>query len=178
MVGRPRKIGKRERNGRIQRVYENPKAQVALQPHRIQVPQEYRDSAEAESEFGRLLCSRKITRAQYEAGKLYLDLASQYRAVKGYPPLHVQAIDLSAARGGLGRETPSHIIRAITDRYNSAFESICGQRAQKAVADYVVREQKISEFDGLDYLKLGLNDLVLHFRIDKSLRSVDVSNAT
>lgn len=160
----------REPSGKVKRVYENPRRQVSEQPHRIQIPKEHRESAEGESEFGRLLCTNKITRAQYEAGKLYLTLASQYRAVKGYPPLHPQAIDLSSVRGGMGRETPSHIVKSVTDRYNSAFEAICGQRAQKVIADVVVREQKISEFDGLKFLVCGLNDLVSHFRIDRNLQ--------
>src|SRR5687768_5485993 len=52
MVGRPRKIGKRERNGRIARTYENPKAQVANQPHRRGVVVQLRECEEAGTEFG------------------------------------------------------------------------------------------------------------------------------
>lgn len=169
-AGRKRKITLREPSGKVQRVYINPRQQVAQQPHRIQVPKEHRESEEAESELGRLLCRKQITRAQFEAGKLYLTLVSQYRAVKGFPPLHPQAIDLSSVRGALGRETPSHIVSAIVNRYERAYESICGQRAQKAVADCVVREERISEFDGLKYLTCGLNNLVNHFGLDPSLQ--------
>lgn len=169
-AGRKRKIGvKREANGQVQRVYVNPRQQAALQPHRIQVPKEHRESEEAESEIGRLLCMRQITRAQFEASRQYLELVCQFRAVKGYPPLHAQAIDLSKVRG-LGRETPPHVVSAIIARYERAFESICGQRAQKAVADCVVREERISQFDGLKFLRCGLDNLVNHFGLDPSLQ--------
>ncbi|MCX7319239.1 MAG: hypothetical protein NT113_07000 [Hyphomicrobiales bacterium] len=169
-AGRKRKIGvAREKNGQVQRVYINPRQQVSEQPHRIQVPKEYRESQEAESEIGRLLCLKQVTRAQFEAGRQYLDLACQFRAVKGYPPLHIQAMDLSKVKG-LGTETPQHIISSIITRYDRAFESICGQRAQKAVADCVVREERISQFDGLKYLRCGLDNLVSHFGIDPAMQ--------
>lgn len=170
MVGRPRKQGRRQPNGQLARTYVNPRDQVAMQPHRILVPKEHRASPEAESEFGRLLCLSHITRAQYEAGKLYVELVEQFRCVKGYPPLTAQAIDLSAVRGGVGRDVPVHVVESVKRRYEAAFESICSQRAQKAVADYAVRERKIDLFDGLKYLKLGLSDLVKHFAIDPNLQ--------
>jgi hypothetical protein len=170
MVGRPRKTGRRQPNGQLARVYVNPRDQVAMQPHRILVPVKLRETPEAESEFGRLLCLSHITRAQYEAGKMYVELVEQWRCVKGFPPMTAQAIDLSSVRGGQGREVPRHVVQAVERRYAAAFESICGQLAQKAVADYAVREQKIDLFDGLKYLKLGLSDLVKHFAIDPSLQ--------
>lgn len=170
MVGRPRKIGRRQPNGQLARTYVNPREQAAMQPHRIVVPKEFRAEPEAGSEFGRLLCLAHITRAQYEAGKRYVELVEQFRCVKGYPPLTAQAIDLSSVRGGHGRDIPGHVVASVTRRYAAAFESICGQRAQKAVADYAVREHKIDLFDGLKYLKLGLSDLVNHFAIDPGLQ--------
>lgn len=170
-AGRKRKIGaQREANGRAQRVYENPRQQVAEQPHRVVVPVQFREFQEAESEFGRLMLLKKITPAQHEAGKLYAALASQYRVVKGYPPLHPQAIDLTSVRGGEGGEMASHIIKSVADRYNRAFESISGQKSQKAVAYYAVFERPIDTLDGLGLLIIGLNSLVSHFGIDRNLQ--------
>lgn len=170
-AGRKRRIGvKREKNGRAQRVYVDPKQQVSEQPHRVVVPVEFRKFPEAESEFGRLMLLKRITPAQCEAGRAYAALASQYLAAKGYPPVTPQAMNLGGIRGGIGAETPAHVVKAISVRYNKAFESIGGQRAQRAVAYYAVRDMKIEKDGELELLCCGLNDLVKHFGIDPKLQ--------
>jgi hypothetical protein len=94
-VGRKRKQGKREPNGRAQRVYENPKAQVAQQPHRVLVMAEYREWPEAESRFGRLMLNKHITPAQYEAGVCYrLDVTAYRNVILGAPSPDPAACDL------------------------------------------------------------------------------------
>ena len=172
MVGRPRKIGKRERNGRIARVYENPKAQVAAQPHRLAVLSKYREWPEAESEFGRLMLNDKITPAQYEAGRLYAGLADSYRAVWDMPRIHPAGIDLTRVGVSQGREMAPDHARSVKRRYELAFEACmeAGHRAQRAVKDHAVFERKISDFSTLDLLKAGLDRLVVHFGIDPKLQ--------
>jgi hypothetical protein len=170
-AGRKRKVGiERERSGRAQRVYENPRRQVSEQPHRVVVPVNFREFPEAESEFGRLMLLKHITPAQHEAGKQYAMLAGQYRSAKGYPPVTAQAVDLTSMGGGHGRDIPGHVVKAISDRYDRAFESICGQKAQKAVAHHAVFDRKIDTFDGLQWLKCGLDNLIVYFGIDRELR--------
>src|SRR5690242_9592721 len=99
-MGRPRKKGKREPNGRPQRAYLNPKAQVANQPHRMAAPEKYREWPEAATEFGRLMLSGKITPAQYEAGSRYSMLAGLYRLYYGIPSPNPRALDLLRSLGG------------------------------------------------------------------------------
>jgi hypothetical protein len=172
MVGRPRKIGKRERNGRIARVYENPKAQVAAQPHRLDVLSKYREWPEAESEFGRLMLNGRITPAQYQAGRLYAGLADSYRAVWDMPRIHPAGIDLTRVGVSQGREMASDHARSVKRRYELAFEACmeAGHRAQRAVKDHAIFERKISDFGTIDQLKAGLDKLVVHFGIDPKLQ--------
>ncbi len=169
MVGRLRKKGRREANGRVQRVYINPKAQVAAQPHRADVPRKSRELPEAESEFGRMLLKGWITPAQYEAGKRYAELAARYRAVKGYPPIHPAAMDLLRTGHGVSGEAPAHVIRHAIDSYDRAFCSCEPHKVQRAIAHHVVFERKIDDFGTLDLVKIGLDKLVVHFHINPQL---------
>ncbi|MBN9601828.1 MAG: hypothetical protein J0G33_02740 [Afipia felis] len=169
MVGRPRKKGRREANGRIQRVYINPKAQVAAQPHRADVPRQSRELPEAESEFGRLMLRGVITPAQYEAGKRYAMLAARWRSVKGYPPIHPVAMDLLRSGGGVGADAPDHVIRAAIRDYDAAFCACEPHKVQRAVAHHVVFERKIDDFGTLDLVKIGLDKLIVHFHINPQL---------
>jgi hypothetical protein len=174
-AGRKRKIGvQREKNGQVQRVYVNPRQQVAEQPHRVVVPVQFREFQEAESEFGRLMLLKKITPAQHEAGKAYAGLVSQYRRVFDIPAPDPQAMDISRVRGSNRQEMPIHVARAIREKYDRAYIAIGnargGQKAQKAVAHHAVHDRKIDSSDGLKLLIGGLNELVLHFGIDRNLQ--------
>lgn len=177
MVGRPRKIGKREKNGRVQRVHINPKDQVAAQPHRMGVILKFRDRPEAESEFGRLMLNGKITVSQYEAGKRYADLASRYRVVLDIPPLHPTAMDFERT-GGRGGELPAHVARSIRREYDDAFCACgdAGNKAQRAVRDFAVFERVCPDRYSLTLLISGLDRLVKHFGLDPRLQ-ISVSKA-
>jgi hypothetical protein len=170
MVGRPRKIGKRERNGRVQRTYENPRAQIAAQPHRMVVPARFREMPEAEFEFGRLMLNGWITPAQFEAGKEYARLAARYRAAILAPNPNPSAIDLGAAGFGHGAGMADDTARSIKRAYDAAFESCGPVRLQKAIAHHVIHDRKIDDFDTRRLLKLGLDKLVTHFGIDPRLQ--------
>lgn len=180
MVGRPRKIGKRERNGRIARTYENPRAQIAAQPHRLAVAPQYREWPEAESEFGRMMLRGVITPAQFEAGSRYAQLAASYRAVWDMPPLTPRAVDLTHHGVAVSQGMASEQARAIKRRYDEAFEACAeaGNRAQRAVKDHAVFDRKVSDFGALEYLRRGLDKLIHHFGIDERLQiRLSVRNA-
>lgn len=172
MVGRTRKRGGREANGRIARTYVNPKAQVAAQPHRLGVERQFRDWPEAESEFGRLLLRGVVTPAQYEAGKRYAALASSYRVVLGIPPIHPRSLDLLSPGPVSRADLNSDAARSIKDRYDKAFEacSDAGRKALRAVRDHAVFERKVDSFEALDHLRRGLEKLVDHFGLDRNLK--------
>ncbi len=174
MVGRPRKIGKRERNGRGARVYENPKAFVAKQPHRRDLPAGWRDRPEAGSEFGRTMIRKQITPAQYEAGCRYAAIVDSYRALIGAPAASPPGIEMDRVGPSQGREMPIHIARRIRRSYDEAFEAMAGdgQKAQRAVAHHAVNDRPISDFESLGYLRRGLSTLVEHFGIDRNLQIV------
>jgi hypothetical protein len=170
MVGRSRKTGRRQPNGQLARAYVNPRAQVAAQPHRASVPRKLRETAEAESEFGRLLLRGQITPAQFEAGRRYAELCATWRAVKGYPPIHPAAMNLLRTGKGIGADVPDHVVRAISDRHNNAFCACEPHKVQRALSHHVVFERKIDEFGVLDLVKIGLDKLVDHFCIDPKLK--------
>lgn len=169
MVGRPRKSGRREPNGRIQRAYQNPKAQAASQPHRVGVAREYREWPEAGSEFGRMMLRKVITPAQYEAGRRYAELAARWRAVKGYPPIHPIAMDLLHSGRGVGSDAADHVIRVAIRDYDAAFSACEPHKVQRAVSHHAVLERKVEDFEALRLLKIGLDKLIVHFHINPQL---------
>jgi hypothetical protein len=170
MVGRPRKIGKRQPNGQLARTYVNPKAQVAAQPHRVVVPIKFRELPEAETEFGRLMLNGWVTPAQYEAGRQYAKLVGRYRASIHAPNPNPSGIDLGRGGGGIGAGMPDGTSRAIKRAYDSAFESCGPVRLQKLIAHHVIHDRRIADFADRDLLKIGLKKLVVHFGIDPKLK--------
>ena len=174
-AGRKRKITLREPSGKVQRVYENPRVVVAMQPHRIVVPAKFRETQEAGSEFGRLMLNNHITPAQYEAGKLYADVVVSYRASILAQPYDPSAIDLSRVGKGKGDGMPDRRALALYRRYSHAYEDLnkVGRRALMAVNHYAVQELPIPNDATtlrLEQLKCGLNALVAHFGIDRNLQ--------
>lgn len=171
MIGRPRKSGQREANGRITRTYVNPKAQVCAQPHRILVMAKYRDRPEASSNFGRMMLRGVVTPAQFEAGSRYARLAASYRAVWDFPRITPSGIDLTNPGASVSQGMASEDARKIKERYDAAFERLgdAGNRAQRVVKDCAVFDRKLDDFVSLDLLRSGLDKLVHHFGIDPEL---------
>ena len=172
MVGRPRKTGKRERNGRIARTYENPKAQVAAQPHRRGVVVHLREREEAESEFGRLMLRGGITPAHFEAGLALIRLCEATRRVYDLASPHPQAMDLNRRAGFPGPGMTSEEGRAIKDRYMKAFDCAgeAGCKAQRTLAPHVIRDEPVTDLQTLKWLKAALGKLVKFFGIDPKLK--------
>lgn len=170
MVGRPRKMGRRQPNGQLTRVYVNPRKQAAAQPHRaVVVMSKYREWPEAESEFGRMMLNGWVTPAQYEAGKQYAELAARYRVAILGPSPTPSGIDLAGARGGKGNGMADPTARAIRRAYDAAFESCGPHRLQRLIAHHVVHDRKSIDLEERELLKLGLDKLVVHFGIDPEL---------
>ena len=190
MVGRPRKIGKRERNGRMQRPATNPRAQVAAQPHRSALPKHARESQEAESVIGRLLLTGAITPAQYAAATAYRDLVAEYHASIQAPRSTPAALDLARVGAGHHDGIADRRAKRAVDRYQDAFiasgdplpeaalkawdctEPRCKSRnVQFTIAEHVFREKEIpAHGDNLILLRTGLDRLIWHFGIDKGLQ--------
>jgi hypothetical protein len=171
-VGRPRKIGKRERNGRIARTYENPKAQVANQPHRRGVVVHLREFEEAESEFGRLMLRGGITPAHYEAGIAFFKLRNAMCRVYDLPSPNPQAMCFTRCAGFPGPGMTSEEGQAIKDRYMRAFDCAgeAGSKAQRTLAPHVIRDEPVMDFETLYRLKSALDRLVCFFGIDRDLQ--------
>jgi hypothetical protein len=172
MVGRKRKLGKRTASGRVVKPYENPKRQVMEQPHRRDLPAQFRDRPEPESPFGQLMCLGIITPAQHEAGKRYRDISFAYRAVvSGAPYPHPQAISLLSVHGR-GGEPSRETIQAIKGVYDAAFEALseAGNRPQRAVKDHAVFERPCTDEYSHALLRRGLDRLVEHYGIDPGLK--------
>lgn len=171
MVGRPRKIGKRERNGRIARTYVDPKAQVADQPHRRGVVVHLRQCEEAESEFGRLMLRGGITPAHHEAGIAFIRLCEAVRRVYDAASPHPQAMDLNRRVGFPGPGMTSEEGQAIKDRYMKAFDRAgeAGCKAQRTLAPHVIRDEPVTDLQTLEWLKSALDKLVMFFGIDPGL---------
>jgi hypothetical protein len=169
MVGRKRKnLAQREPNGRAIRSYENPRAQVASQPHRMLVPVEYREREEAESEFGRLMLNGLISPAQYEAGRQYAALIGLFRLVHGIPSPNPRAVDLLQAMTGGAGDFSEEIAKSIRRRYDDAFCacSEAGNAAQRAVNAHAIFDRQVHDWATLPLLRRGLDCLVKHFGVD------------
>ena len=170
MVGRTRKIGRRQPNGQLARAYQNPKAQVASQPHRVVVPMKFREMPEAESEFGRLMLNGWVTPAQYEAGKMYAELAARYRSALMAPSPNPSGINLGGVGGGKSHGMADGTARSIKRAYDSAFESCGPVRLQKLIAHHVIHDRRCFDLAERELLKTGLSKLVVRFGIDPRLQ--------
>ena len=190
MVGRPRKIGKRERNGRMQRVAINPKAQVAAQPHRAVLPKHMRELQEAESVIGRLMLTGDLTPAQYEAAQTYRAIVADYHASIQAPRSTAAAIDLARVGASHFAGVSDGYARRAVDRYQDAFIAsgdplpevalkawdcteprLKSRDVQFTIAEHVFRDKPIPpQGDNLILLKTGLDRLIWHFGIDRGLQ--------
>jgi hypothetical protein len=104
MVGRKRKKGPREPNGRVQRVKTiDPKAVAKRQPHRRGVPAALAHDPKAECIMGRLCLNGFLSETQYEAGVKYRTAVLRYRSAIEAPRASVASMARRSARGGRSR---------------------------------------------------------------------------
>lgn len=161
----------REKNGRRQRTYVNPKMQVASQPHRMTAPKQFREDERAGTVFGRIMLNGHISAAQYEAGAQWAAKVVAFRRLYTLRSPDPKGIDLMGASGGSGKDLKPAAIDAIKKAYNAAFEALAkaGNRPQRVVNSIAVYD-RYTELGGIDQLKLGLDKLVDHFGIDPNLQ--------
>ena len=162
MVGRKRKIGRREPNGRVQRVKAiDPKAVAKRQPHRRGVPAALAHDPKAECMMGRLCLNGLISETQYEAGVKYRTAVLRYRSAIEAP----RASETSMAgviAGPSGGGTPISERRQIEIRndYMRAFEAIEEAGAARDVAHCAVFDRPPF---ALDKVQRGLDALAVHY---------------
>jgi hypothetical protein len=167
MVGRKRKQGKRERNGRIQREKsEDPKIVAFTQPHRQGVPADKRHDQRAENPFGRLNLINAIPDIEYDAGIKYRDDYLRYRAVIDSPNPNPGAIALDRiAYGGRFPLSEDEAIRRRT-AYMRAFEAVTGYGPRVVIKSVLFYEKELQPGD-LPDLRVGLQGLVKHYGLTR-----------
>jgi hypothetical protein len=171
-VGRKRKQGKRERNGRIQRQKpEDAKLISFSQPHRQCVPADKRHDQRAENPFGRLNLINAVPDVEYDAGIKYRDICLRYRAVIDSPNPNPAAMSLD--RISYGGRDPIGEEEAIKRRneYMRSFEAIQGYGPRLVINSVVIFEKELQPGDFPD-LRIGLKGLVKHYGLGSTQRRV------
>lgn len=162
MVGRKRKKGPREPNGRVQRAKAiDPKAVARRQPHRRGVPAALAHDPKAECMMGRLCLNGDISETQYEAGVKYRTAVMRYRSVIEAPRAS-EASMTGALAGPSGGGAPISERKQIELRngYMRAFEAIEQAGAARDVAHCAVFDRPPF---ALDKVQRGLDALALHY---------------
>ena len=205
-AGRKRKIGERDKRGRLKRKLKT-KGQAGAertlaQPHRRALAEELRAAGlkhheigkfvageEAESPIGRLWAAGRLkrdgdndsqaARDRYDAGSMFAQVVGAYRSV----------IETPRDVAGSGRGFPcQNLLCAIAreqceceyrkKRYDQAFEALnrLGRRALLAVSKVAVHREAIGE-EELVYLVSGLDELRRVFGLTNRRRRRDARNA-
>ena len=140
MVGRRRKKGPREPNGRVQRTKAiDPKTVAKRQPHRRGVPAALAHDPKAECIMGRLCLNGFISETQYEAGVKYRTAVLRYRSAIEAPRAS-EASMAGVIAGPSGGGSPISERRQIEIRngYMRAFDAIEQAGAARDVAHCAV----------------------------------------
>jgi hypothetical protein len=162
MVGRKRKKGPREPNGRVQRVKTiDPKAVAKRQPHRRGVPAALAHDPKAECMMGRLCLNGVISETQYEAGVKYRTAVLRYRSAIEAPRASKASMAgvIAAPAGGSSPISKRRQIE-IRNGYMCAFEAIEQVGAARDVAHCAVFDRPPF---ALDKVQRGLDALAVHY---------------
>jgi hypothetical protein len=167
MVGRKRKKGPREPNGRVQRVKEiDPKAVAKRQPHRRGVPAALAHDPKAECMMGRLCLNGFLSEMQYQAGVKYRTAVMRYRSAIEAPrasEASMAGVIAGPSGGGLPISDRKQI--EIRNRYMRAFEAIEQAGAARDVAHCAVFDRPPF---ALDKVRRGLDALAVHYGMVRS----------
>ena len=162
MVGRKRKKGPREPNGRLKREKAvDPNAVARRQPHRRGVPAALAHDPKAECILGRLCLNGEISETQYEAGVKYRTAVMRYRSAIEAPRASAASMT-GVIAGPSGGGTPISERRQIEIRngYMRAFEAIEQAGAARDVAHCAVFDRGPYV---LEKLQRGLDALAVHY---------------
>jgi hypothetical protein len=162
MVGRKRKKGLREPNGRVQRVKAtDPKAVAKSQPHRRGVPAVLAHDPKAECMMGRLCLNVDISETQYEAGVKYRTAVMRYRsAIEAPRASEASMTGVLAGPSGGGALISERKQIEIRNGYMRAFEAIEQAGAARDVAHCAVFDRPPF---ALDKVQRGLDALAVHY---------------
>jgi hypothetical protein len=165
-VGRKRKPGKREPNGRLLRALADRTSVAGTVKDLAIIARERLDPA-LSSPLGRLLRLGEIRASEYDAGQKYRALRAACDRALGLPGRHPTGIDLNAARGlaMLSEPDPAND-KAIISTFHSAEDAIGRGSKQLSVLQSVclhddapvTYEQKLA-------LREALSKLVKHWGI-------------
>jgi hypothetical protein len=180
MVGRKRKPGKREKNGRAVRTPpRDDRAHAALWPSRSHLKAKDRLSEKASTPLGGLNLHKIITDEEYEAGRRFAGIVMRYRAVIEAPNPSPGGMD----RAGMGHMEQDEAERRKADYdavYERGFDRIESRAmrwaARKWVKDVAVYDQSCPAGVAMEALKLGLSSLAAHFGLTRSRKSAYVGN--
>ena len=166
MVGRKRKKGLREPNGRVQRAKAvDPNAVAKRQPHRRGVPAAVAHDPKAECIMGRLCLNGFISETQYEAGVKYRGAVMRYRsAIEAPRASEASMTGVLAGPSGGGSPISEQRQIEVRNRYMRAFEAIEQAGAARDVAHCAVFDRPPFE---LDKVRRGLDALALHYGLRK-----------
>jgi len=166
MVGRKRKKGPREPNGRAQRTKTiDPKTVAKRQPHRRGVPAALAHDPKAECIMGRLCLNGFLSETQYEAGVKYRIAVMRYRSAIEAPRASAASMaGVIAAPSGGGAPISERRQIAIRNGYMRAFEAIEQAGAARDVAHCAVFDRPPF---ALDKVQRGLDALAVHYGLKR-----------
>ena len=168
MVGRKRKKGLREPNGRVKRTREiDPKTVAKRQPHRRGVPAALAHDPKAECIMGRLCLNGFISETQYAAGVKYRTAVMRYRSAIEAPRASAASM-AGVIAGPTGGGSPISERRQIEIRngYMRAFEAIEQAGAARDVAHCAVFDRPPF---ALDKVQRGLDALAVHYGLRRGV---------
>ena len=184
-MGRKRKPGKREPNGKLSRVPADVAARrkdgldreeqdtiaVAIEARQrvFGLPPTISRDQMAGSAVGRYCIQKHITRVQYDAAMLYLADCEAYSHAIGTPGLP-RAVDLNATGGQNNHENVGKVLAAIR-AHDAMVKAVQAQQNELrntanlfGALDVVIRQDKMLDHM-LGDLRAGLNALVRHYGV-------------
>jgi hypothetical protein len=162
MVGRKRKKGPRESNGRVQRTKTiDPKTVAKRQPHRRGVPAALAHDPKAECIMGRLCLNGFLSEMQYQAGVKYRTAVLRYRSAIEAPRASIASMaGVLAGPSGGGAAISERRQIEIRNSYMHAFEAIDRAGAARDVAHCAVFDRPPF---ALEKVQRGLDALAVHY---------------
>ena len=164
-VGRKRKNGEREANGRLSRALASRESVAGTMRDLAIIHRERLDPALG-SPIGCMLREGKILTAEYDAGVKFAALRAAADRALGLPPRNPAALDYNAARGlSLTAERDPENDRAVIRAYDDA-EAVLGTRSPElaALQAIVIYTAHPSGYEQFLALKKGLSMLSTFWR--------------
>src|SRR5262245_31801189 len=161
--GRARRVGARERNGRLQRQAETPRSVAAAMPHRKGLGEKATDQRAA-TVLGRLVLRGDLDATHGLAGETYLALWRGYVWTLAGPRELAQGSGHGMSCGGC--EEVKHcrcwFRRRVFEEAHEALLRACGYRVHAMICKVVIGDDACVG-DEIEGLRIGLRALAHHF---------------